>query len=85
MSLADRHVMKLSAVILAWTFILSRAIGLGVSVPEAAYEAPNKQLCEAVRATVALVVDQNVQVSECKDADRIYVGVPIYGGTHGRA
>jgi hypothetical protein len=72
------------AVILAWAFFLSRAIGLGVMVPEAAYEAPTMQICEAVRETVELVVDQHVQVSECKDSDTIYIGVPIYRST-GRA
>ena len=72
------------AVILAWAFLLSRMIGLGVMVPEAAYEAPTKQVCEAVRETVELVVDQGVHVSECMDSDRIYIGVPIYRST-GRA
>ena len=72
------------AVILAWAFLLSRMIGLGVMVPEAAYEAPTKQVCEAVRETVELVVDQGVHVSECKDSDGIYIGVPIYSST-GRA
>ena len=69
------------AVIVAWAFLLSRAIGLGMIVPEAAYEAPTKQVCEAVRATVELVVDQHVHVSECMDTDRIYIGVPIYRST----
>jgi hypothetical protein len=50
-------------------------------VPEAAYEAPTKQVCEAVRGTVELVVDKGVHVSECKDSDRIYIGVPIYRST----
>ena len=59
-------------------------IGLGVMVPEAVYEAPTKQLCEAVRGTVELVVDQGVHVSECTDSDRSYIGVPIYRST-GRA
>ena len=77
-------VLRTSGVILAWTFLLSRVIGLGVMVPEAAYEAPTKQVCEAVRETVELVVDQGVHVSECKDSDRIYIGVPIYRTT-GRA
>jgi hypothetical protein len=72
------------AVILAWAFLLSRMIGLGVMVPEAAYEAPTKQFCEAVRETVELVVDQGVHVSECTNSDRIYIGVPIYSST-GRA
>jgi len=72
------------AVILAWAFLLSRMIGLGMMVPEAAYEAPTKQVCEAVRETVELVVDEGVHVSECKDSDRIYIGVPIYRTT-GRA
>jgi hypothetical protein len=53
-------------------------------VPEVAYEAPSKQVCEAVRETVELVVDQNVYVSECKDSDGISIGVPIYRST-GRA
>ncbi len=69
------------AVILTWVFLMSRAIGLGMIVPEAAYEAPTKQLCEAVRETVDLVVDRHVQVSECKDSDKIYIGVPIYSST----
>jgi hypothetical protein len=69
------------AVILAWAFILSRAISFGMMVPEAAYEAPTKQVCEAVRETVELVVDQYVHVSECKDSDTIYIGVPIYRST----
>jgi hypothetical protein len=69
------------AVILAWAFLLSRVIGLGVIVPEAAYESPTKQVCEAVREAVELVVDQGVHVSECKDSDRIYIGVPIYRST----
>jgi hypothetical protein len=60
---------------------MSRAIGLGMVVPEAAYQAPNKQLCEAVRETVALVVEQRVYVSECKDGDKVYIGVPIFGST----
>jgi hypothetical protein len=70
-----------AAIILAWAFLLSRAIGLGMVVPEAAYEAPTRQDCEAVRETVQLVVDQHVYVSECKDSDRIYIGVPIYRST----
>ena len=69
------------AVILAWAFLLSRAIGLGMVVPEVAYEAPTKQVCDAVRETVELVVDRHVHVSECKDSDRIYIGVPIYRST----
>jgi hypothetical protein len=69
------------AVILAWAFLLSRSIGLGMMVPEAAYEAPTKQVCEAVRETVELVVDQRVYVSECKESDRTYIGVPIYRST----
>lgn len=73
--------MNASHIILAWAFLLSRGIGLGVLVPEAAYQAPSKQLCEAVRETVALVVDQHVYVSECNDIDRIYIGVPVYGAT----
>ena len=72
------------AVILAWAFLLSRVIGIGMVVPEVAYEAPSKQVCEAVRETVELVVDQNVYVSECKDSDGISIGVPIYRST-GRA
>jgi len=64
--------------VLAWAFLLSRMIGLGVIVPDAAYEAPTKAFCEAVRETVTLVVDQGVVVSECIDSDRIYIGVPIY-------
>jgi hypothetical protein len=72
------------AVILAWAFVLSRAIGLGMVVPEVAYEAPTRQVCEAVRETVELVVDQRVRVSECTDSDSIYIGVPIYRTT-GRA
>jgi hypothetical protein len=72
------------AVILAWAFLLSRMVGLGVMVPESAYEAPTKEVCEAVRETVELVVDQGVHVSECQDTDRIYIGVPIYRTT-GRA
>ena len=71
-------------VILAWAFLLSRVIALGMMVPEAAYEAPTKHLCEAVRETVELVVDDGMRVSECKDSDRIYIGVPIYRST-GRA
>jgi hypothetical protein len=74
----------MGAVILAWAFLLSRMIGLGVMVPEAAYEAPTKRVCEAMRETVELVVDQGVHVSECKDSDGIYIGVPIYRST-GRA
>ena len=77
-------VVQTGAVILAWAFLLSRMIGLGMMVPEAAYEAPTKQVCEAVRETVELVVDQGVHVSECKDSDRIYIGVPIHRST-GRA
>jgi hypothetical protein len=77
-------VFQTGAVILAWAFLLSRMIGLGVMVPEAAYEAPTKQFCEAVRETVELVVDQGVHVSECTNSDRIYIGVPIYRST-GRA
>ena len=77
-------VVQTGAVILAWAFLLSRMIGLGVMVPEAAYEAPTKQFCEAVRETVELVVDQGVHVSECTDSDRTYIGVPIYRST-GRA
>jgi hypothetical protein len=77
-------VLRTSGVILAWAFLLSRVIGLGVMVPEAAYEAPTKEVCEAVRETVELVVDQDVRVSECKDSDRISIGVPIYRTT-GRA
>ena len=72
------------AVVLAWAFLLSRAIGLGMMLPEAAYEAPTREVCEAVRETVELVVDQRVHVSECKDSDRVYIGVPIYRST-GRA
>jgi len=71
-------------VILAWAFLMSRSIGLGMMVPEAAYEAPTKQVCEAVRETVELVVDQGLHVSECKDSDRFYIVVPIYRST-GRA
>jgi hypothetical protein len=70
-----------AAVILAWAFVLSRGSGLGMIVPEAAYQAPNKQLCEAVRETVELVVDPQVYVSDCKDTDRTYIGVPLYGST----
>ena len=70
-----------TAVILAGAFMLSRGIGLGMVVPEAAYEAPSKQFCEAVRETVELVVDPRVSVSECKDTERIYIGVPMYRST----
>ena len=73
------------AVVLAWAFLLSRAIGFGMVVPEAAYEAPTKQDCEAVRETVQLVVDHYVQVSECKESDRNYIGVPIYRSTGRRS
>ena len=66
-------------IIVAWVFLMSRPIGLGMLVPEAAYEAPTKQVCEAVRATVELVVDRGVNVSECRDRDKVYIGVPIYG------
>jgi len=83
-SCSPMAVLRASGVILAWAFLLSRVIGLGVMVPEAAYEAPTKELCEAVRETVELVVDQDVRVSECKDRDRISIGVPIYRST-GRA
>ena len=69
------------AIILAWAFLLSRTIGLGMMVPEAAYEAPTKQVCEAVRETVELVVDKSLHISECRDSDRIYIGVPIYRST----
>ncbi|HKF69519.1 MAG TPA: hypothetical protein VKB36_23400, partial [Vicinamibacterales bacterium] len=83
-SCSQMAVLRTGTVILAWAFLLSRVIGLGVTVPEAAYEAPTKQVCEAVRETVELVVDQGVHVSECTDGDRIYIGVPIYRST-GRA
>jgi hypothetical protein len=83
-SWSQMAVFRTGAVILAWAFLLSRMIGLGVMVPEAAYEAPTKQVCEAVRETVELVVDQGVHVSECKDSDVIHIGVPIYRST-GRA
>jgi hypothetical protein len=76
---------QMGAIILAWAFLLSRMIGLGVMVPEAAYEAPTKQVCEAVRETVELVVDPRLHVSECKDTDRIYIGVPIYRGPQGES
>ena len=77
-SCSQRAIPQTGAVILAWAFLLSRVIGLGMMVPEAAYEAPTKQVCEAVRETVELVVDQGVHVSECKESGRIYIGVPIY-------
>ena len=83
-SCSQTAILQTGAVILAWAFLLSRVIGLGMMVPEAAYEAPTKQVCEAVRETVELVVDQGVHVSECKDSDRISIGVPIYRTT-GRA
>ncbi len=83
-SCSQTAILQTGAVILAWAFLLSRMIGLGMMVPEAAYEAPTKQVCEAVRETVELVVDEGVHVSECKDSDRIYIGVPIYRST-GRA
>jgi hypothetical protein len=53
-------------------------------VPEAAYEASVEQVCEAGGETVEMVVNQHVHISECKDSDTIYIGVPIYGTT-GRA
>jgi hypothetical protein len=76
-------IQQTGAVILAWTFLLSRMIGLGVMAPEAAYKAPSKEVCEAVRETVKLVVEKGVHVSECRDADRIDIGVPIYRGPQG--
>jgi len=77
-SCSQMAILQTGAVILAWAFLLSRMIGLGMMVPEAAYEAPT------VRETVELVVDEGVHVSECKGSDRIYIGVPIYRST-GRA
>ena len=74
-----------AGLILAWAFVLSRSVGLGMTVPEAAYQAPEKRVCEAVRETVALLVDERVHVSECRDSEKIYIGVPIYGSTPGPA
>jgi hypothetical protein len=63
--------------LLGWVFFVFRFYTTG---PDAAYYAPTLEMCNAMRETVHdIVTGGGTRVSECKDEDRHYIGVPIQG------
>ena len=72
--------LRVSVSALGWVFLISRMVGLGVMSPENAVWAKDLEMCNAIRETVALIVDPGLVVSDCKDETENYLGVPIYRG-----
>jgi hypothetical protein len=70
--------LRVSVSALGWVFLISRMVGLGVMIPENAVWAKDLEVCNAIRETVALIVDPGLVVSDCKDETENYLGVPIY-------
>jgi hypothetical protein len=63
-----------------WFFLVSRQIGVGVVVPEAAFMQPTQQSCNEIREAVNNLMELGLVVSECRDGEKWAIRVPIYGG-----
>ena len=62
-----------------WFFLVSRQIGVGFVVPEAAFMQPTQESCSEIREAVNNLMEPGLVVSECRDGEKWAIAVPISG------